>query len=72
MDEDLMDENGELMDEDMEGMEHGSGSEDEEKPPEVIVPVKEKKGKKKGAGKAGAKGKSPKKGEQSNEPALQT
>ena len=38
------------MDEDMEGMEHGSGSEDEEKPPEVIVPVKEKKGKKKGAG----------------------
>ena len=60
----------ELMDEDMEGMEHGSGSEDEEKPPEVIVPVKEKKGKKKGAG---AKGKSPKKGgEQSIDPGLQT
>lgn len=63
------------MDEDMEGMEHGSGSEDEEKPVEVIVPVKEKKGKKgKGApSKAGAKGKSPKKGgESSMEPGLQT
>lgn len=67
----MNEDNMELMDEDMEGMEHGSGSEDEEKPPEVIVPVKEKKGGKKGKG--GAKGKSPKKGgESSVEPGLQT
>ena len=69
----MNDDNMELMDEDMEGMEHGSGSEDEERPPEVIVPVKEKKGKKKGAAsKAGAKGKSPKKGGEGMEPTLQT